>query len=186
MKKIYTMLMTAVMMLAFTSCQDQEIARTLEGTWRGNMYISTYYSGYTYNATATEITFLKDPLRYASGTGMWIDYYSNAPWDYVANHITWSVTAGTITVRFQEEGTQLEIWDYSLSDNRFCGTINDHGQRVDFELYYTSRPYDYYDSYRWGYDSWYGYYSRTRGDVGTDSTESAEKPRRFVNPDNKQ
>lgn len=44
MKKLYTMFMMAmmaVMAVSFTSCEDEEIARTLEGTWKGNMYISS-------------------------------------------------------------------------------------------------------------------------------------------------
>lgn len=174
MKKIYTMLMMAMMALAFTSCEDEEIARTLEGTWRGNMYISTSYGGRTYNATDTEITFLRDPYTYSSGSGYWVDYYSDAPWDYVANHIDWTVDFGVIYVDFIEEGTRLEIRDYRLNSDHFYGTIYDHGNHVEFDLYNYRRPSGYYNNYRWGYDSWY---SRTRGADGTD----VEKPVRFVN-----
>ena len=65
MKKIYTHL-TMLAMLAMTatmltSCnwwdEDREIAYTLEGTWEGNMRIKSTYSGRTYYATETEITF---------------------------------------------------------------------------------------------------------------------------------
>lgn len=185
MKKLYTMFMMAmmaVMAVSFTSCEDEEIARTLEGTWKGNMYISSEWDGRYYDATSTEITFLKDPSRYSSGSGYWVDYYSNAPWDYVANHIEWSVDYGSIYVRFIEEGTSLKIRDYHLNRDRFTGYINDHGNDVKFELYNVSRPY--YDNYRWGYDSWgYDYYySRTRG-ADADSTKPIEKPRRVVRTD---
>ena len=186
MKKIYTMLMMAMMALAFTSCEDDEsIAYTLEGTWKGNMYISSYWDGYTYDATYSEVTFLKDPYTYSSGAGYWVDYYSNAPWDYVANHIEWKVNYGRIYIYFIEERTSLEIRDYHLDYNRFYGTIYENGHAVDFELYNASHPYTYWDDYRWGYDSWYDdyyYWARTRsGDA--DSTKVMEKPKRFVNPE---
>ena len=176
MKKIYTMLMMAMMAVALTSCDDAQIARTLEGNWRGNMYISTRYDGRVYNATESEITFLRDPYTYSSGSGYWVDYYSGAPWDYVANHIDWRVDFGVIYVYFVEERTEVRISDYRLSGNTFYGTINDNGNRVDFDLYYYSRPSGYYNSFRWGYDYW----SRTRG--ASDGSE-VEKPVRFVNPE---
>lgn len=176
MKKIFTMLMMAMMALAFTSCEDAQIAKTLEGTWRGNMYISTSYDGRVYNATSTEVTFLKDPYAYSSGKGYWVDYYSGAPWDYVANNINWRVDFGVIYVYFVEEDTEIRISNYRLDDDRFTGTLNDNGRPVDFELYYYSRPSNYYNGLRWGYDYW----SRTRG--ASDSTK-VERPVRFVNPE---
>ena len=182
MKKLFTMLTMAMMALAFTSCEDEYIADTLEGTWTGNMYISSEWDGRYYDATSTEVTFLRDPFTYTSGTGYWVDYYSNAPWDYVANHIDWNVSNGVIRVYFREEGTRIEIRSFRLNHNRFVGTIYDSGNLVDFELYNVSRPYSYWDDYRWGYDSWYDdyyYWARTRsGDA--DSTKVIEKPKRVV------
>ena len=184
MKKIFTMLTMAMMALAFTSCEDEYIADTLEGTWTGNMYISSEWDGRYYDATSTEVTFLRDPFTFTSGSGYWVDYYSNAPWDYVANHIDWNVSNGIIRIYFREEGTRIEIRDYRLNNHRFVGTIYDNGNFVDFELYNVSRPNSYWDDYRWGYDSWYDYYSywaRTRsGDA--DSTKVIEKPKRVVRP----
>lgn len=179
---ILTLAIIATAALGFTSCEDAEIARTLEGTWKGNMYISSRYGGHTYDATYTEITFLKDPYTYSSGSGYWCDYYSNAPWDYVANHINWTVDYGTIKVHFLEEDSYISISDYRLNNDHFYGTLNDNGRAVDFELYHTSSPN--WSSYRWGYDDWYNdwydpYYSRTRGDSASDST-TVEKPIRFV------
>ena len=180
MKKLYTLMMMAMMGLmavSLTSCEDEQIAYTLEGTWKGNMYISSEWNGRYYNSTATEITFLKDPYAFSSGSGYWVDYYSNAPWDYVANHIDWEVRNRNIYIYFVEDGNSFVIRDYRLNDSRFTGYINDHGTDVEFELYNVSRPY--YDNYRWGYDSWNGYYGWTRGE-GTDSITTTEKPRRFV------
>ena len=108
MKKMYFRLMMVMMGLvtvSLTSCDDEEIAKTLEGTWKGDMYISSEWDGHYYNATYTEVTFLKDPYAFSSGTGYWVDYYSDAPWDYVANHIDWRVDLGDIHVKFIEEAT---------------------------------------------------------------------------------
>ena len=69
MKKMFTMLMMAMMAITFTSCEDEMIADTLEGSWKGNMYISTSWNGRVYDATYTEITFLKDPFCFKSGSG---------------------------------------------------------------------------------------------------------------------
>lgn len=180
MKKLYfylLMMMPLMASVTLTSCEsDEEIAYTLEGTWKGNMYISSYYDGRTYDATYTEITFLKDPYTYSSGNGYWVDYYdSNTPWgSYVANHIEWTVDWGTIHVYFVEEDTSLDIYDYRLSNDHFYGTIYDGDNEVDFELYHVSSPN--WNNYRWGYDDWYGSYYRTRGADG----KTPEKPVRFV------
>ena len=180
MKKIsYYMMLAIVAMTSIflTSCEDAKIARTLEGTWKGNMYISTQYGGRYYDATYTEITFLKDPGAYSSGSGYWVDYYSDAPWDYIANHIDWTVDYGTIKVYFVEEDISVRISDYHLSDDRFYGVLDDNGMRVDFELYHTSSPN--WGGYRWGYDSWYGYYASARRTSASDST-AMEKPIRVI------
>lgn len=176
MKKLYTMLMMAMMALTattMTSCdEDSMIAYTLEGTWQGNMYVSSYYGGRNYYATQTEITFDRDPFRWSSGYGYWVDYYSNAPWDYVANHITWRVDNTNIVVDFREDGNSVVISDYRLNDNFFTGYIADNGNNVKFSLHHISSPN--WDNYRyWGYDGWndYYYYSRaTRSEAGDSLT----------------
>ena len=180
-KYFYNIMVMALLVTAaigFTSCEDAEIAYTLEGTWRGNMYISTSYDGRTYNSTYTVITFEGDPYSLASGRGYWVDYYSDAPWgDYIANHITWEVNNRVIHIYFQEERTSLSISDYRLNDDRFVGTAYENGHYVDFELYHTSSPN--WNSYRY-YDDWYNsWYSRTRGEGASDFS-AAEKPIRFI------
>lgn len=181
MKKFfYNTLMMAVIAITaagFSSCEDMEIAYTLEGTWKGDMEIYSNYGGREYRATYTEITFVGDPYSLASGSGYWVDYYSNAPWDYIANHIEWSVENRVIYIHFIEEHTSMRISDYHLNDSHFSGWLYDNGNDVRFDLIHTSSPN--WSSYRWGYDSWYDYYSRTRGDGTSDST-AVEKPYRFV------
>jgi hypothetical protein len=164
-----------------------ETSGSLEGTWSGNMYVSSYYGGRDYYATHTEITFLQDPLHFTKGSGYWVDYYdgTGAPWEYVADHIDWRVDNGRLTVYFREEGTSVVISDFRLSNSYFIGCIYDAGNTVNFSL--TSIPSPDWSSYSyWGYDSWYGsgynpYYSpatRAAGDSTTIVTN--EKPiRRF-------
>lgn len=179
MKKIFTMMLTALMGITFTACEDEFVADSLEGTWSGDMYVSSYYDGRDYYATHTEITFSIDPFRFTKGSGYWVDYYTGAPWDYVANHINWSVNDGNIYIDFLEEGTSVVISDYRLSDSHFSGYIADGDYDIHFYLTHTYSPnWENYDN--WGYDSWYDdyYYApQTRGN-GNDST--AVKPAKPV------
>ncbi len=175
---ILTMAIIAMTAVSFASCEDAEIAYTLEGTWRGNMYISTSYDGRTYNSTYTVITFEGDPYSLASGRGKWVDYYDDAPWKYIANHITWEVDNRIIHIYFEEEHTSISISDYHLNDDIFDGWIYDGENNVKFDLYHTSSPN--WDSYRYYDDYWYnGWYSRTRGEGASDFS-AAEKPIRFI------
>ncbi|MBR6275482.1 MAG: hepatitis A virus cellular receptor 1 [Prevotella sp.] len=184
MKKIHTLMMTAlmaVMTISLTACdEDVLIAETLEGTWAGTMYVYTSYHDTRYYATSTEITFEGDPFRWTRGTGYWVDYYSNAPWDYVANHIEWKVNNRNIEVYFVEDRTTMVIRDYHLNDNSFTGYIADGENDVEFRLRHISSPnWNRYD--RWGYDGWNGYWSRETRGISTDSTTvTSERPIRKV------
>lgn len=185
------MVLLAVLSMSFVSCEwddDDEIAYTLEGTWRGKMYMSEEWNGEEYDATYSEICFLRDPYRYSSGTGYWVDYYDNYGWgrNYVANHIEWTVNDRTITVYFVEEGTTLWIDNFRLSDNYFSGVIHDGDTRVDFRLQHMSSPN--WDNYYWGYDDWdYYYYSKenkttraTHADSTWTQDGNVQMPHRFV------
>lgn len=171
MKKIstlITMTFVALMALSLTSCdEDSGIAYTLEGTWRGNMYVSSAYNGRTYNATCTELCFLRDPFRFSSGTGYWIDHYaSDAPWRYVANHTEWTVRNGVIRIYLVEEDSYVEIANYRLDDNYFDGSIFYGNTVVDFQMNHVSSPN--WNNYYYGYDHWIGYYAKP-----ADATRSA-------------
>lgn len=187
MKKISTLMMmtlVAMLTLSFTSCdEDDDIAYTLEGTWEGNMYVSESYNGRTYDATYSEICFLRDPYSYSSGAGYWIDYYSGAPWKYIANHITWTVRDGALYVHFYEENSDVVIYDYRLSDGFFDGAIYYGNTRVDFSLQHTSSPnwgsYYWYGDDGW-YDGWDYYGYAKQGTITTRaSKDSVEQPKRF-------
>lgn len=159
MKKITTLMtlaLMAVLTLSFTSCdEDDDIAYTLEGTWQGNMYVSSEWNGRVYDATYSEICFLRDPYRYSSGTGYWVDYYSDYGWgrNYVANHIEWNVNYGRIEIYFVEERTTIFIEDYSLNNSYFEGTIYDGSNYVDFSLRHVTSPN--WNSYYYGWDNYY-------------------------------
>lgn len=189
MKKLHTILtiaLLAVLSMSFASCDflwndDDEIAYTLEGTWQGNMYISSKWGDQEYDATYSEICFLRDPYRYSSGTGYWVDYYDNYGWgrNYVANHIEWTVDYRTIKVYFIEERTTIWIEDYRLNDNYFSGIIYDGSNRVDFRLRHVSSPN--WNDYYYGWD--YYYYSKSNDATraaSADKSNSEMMPKRFI------
>ncbi len=183
MKKITrfcTFMLVALLSFTFVSCdEDDEIAYTLEGTWRGNMYVSCAYDGYEYQSTYSEICFLRDPYTYSSGNGYWVDHYSRAPWDYIANHIDWQVSNGVIRVWFREEGSYVEIHDYSLSDRYFSGTIYDGDNNVDFRLTHVSSPN--WNDYEWW--DWYGAKQNAKMKSKGVSFKDGDRPvRKFHNP----
>ena len=76
---IFATIMMAVMSLTFVSCdEDEYIADTLWGVWEGDMYVTSQWNGQTYYSSYSVLAFDKNPNQYASGTGYWVDYYSNA------------------------------------------------------------------------------------------------------------
>jgi hypothetical protein len=156
--------MMAFVTLSLTSCDDDaDIARTLEGTWEGNMYASTYYNNRYYDATFSQVCFLRDPYTYSSGIGYWVDYYDNNYWgnyNYVASHIEFTVRNRVINITFLDDRkkTTVSIYDYSLSDSYFSGYIElRNGERRHFQLRHITSPnWGGYD--RWGYEGYYDDY----------------------------
>ena len=137
--------MMAFVSLTLTSCDDDvDIARTLEGTWEGDMYTSTYWNGRYYDASYSQICFLRDPYTYSSGTGYWVDYYDDNYWgsyNYVTSHIEFTVKNRVINIYFVEDHESVSIYDYSLSDNYFTGYIELYnGDRRQFRLRHVSSP----------------------------------------------
>lgn len=157
----------AVFAFTLSSCDDDdEIARTLEGTWQGDMYVSAYYDNRYYDATRTEVCFLRDPYRYSEGTGYWVDYYNDRYWggyNYVASHIEWQVNYGTIRIYFVEEDSYVDIYNYSLDYDYFTGYIDTYnGGRQKFNLRHISSPnWNSFDN--WGYDYYDPYYYYSNG-----------------------
>ncbi len=181
-KKFFATLAVLVISLCtFSSCEDEDIAYHLEGTWKGNMHTGMMYENRPYMSTYTELEFLTDPFRFTKGDGYWVDYYSRAPWDYVANHFRWEVRDGIIYIRLQDYryGIEyMEIRNYHLGDRYFTGEIlSSSGTWTQFSLEHTSSPN--WNSYKYG-DYWYDdyYYSNTRS--GDSTQEKPEAPRMFI------
>ena len=148
---LLTMAFIALMSISLTSCdEDSDIAYTLDGTWRGNMYVQ--YGGV--DATYSVIRFDQNDGLY-SGTGYWIDYFKGYNLhgnDYIANHIIWTVRNRNIYITLLDENSDVVIYDYALGDRKFSGYIEaDNGNRAYFELNRDSYSYNWRD-YDWGYD----------------------------------
>ena len=138
---IFTVMLMAVLSLSLVSCdEDAEVAATLAGTWQGNVYAYSRYNGREYRAAESKVQF--------------------------NSHITWYVRNTNIYIHFEEDNTNVVIYNYTLSDDRLSGYIQTgNGQMLTITLYHTYSPnwssytFDDYD-----YDSYYGYAkSRTSG-----------------------
>lgn len=154
MKRLTSILgvLMVMMTMMLTSCEDQMISNDLEGTWKGDMFMVR--DGY--RAVYTEIEFFGDPFSFTSGTGRWLDVYSNRPHDYFASRIDWKVRNGNIHIWLLDDrdshgnAFELVISDYRLRGDRFWGYVDYEGGSREFNLYRV-------DNHRWDdYD--YGYY----------------------------
>ena len=198
MKKLYSLSLIAIMLMSactLVSCdEDVWIADSLEGTWEGPMNICYEYNNRVYESLYTEICFELDPFRFRRGSGYWIDQYQIYGWgrDYVANHITWEVVDKVIHIHFLEDGTDLFIEDYTVSDAWFMGYIYDGDARIKFKMRHTYSPH--WDEYEYGivdytggyggyggYDGYGGYYA-PKNPNATDQKADKPKGRRFIKP----
>ena len=167
--KLMLLLLIAATPILFTGCDtdDEDIAYTLDGGyWRGDLRIQVEQGDKEYKTVYSEISFQKDNWR--EGYGYWVDYYSDAPWDYLAYHFDWKVRDEVIKIHFREDNTSIEIREYRLSDNFFEGRIYVRGKYIDFKLQRRHggkwgeddyRWSDYYFEHNWdnddeGYDRW--------------------------------
>ena len=150
---LLTMAFIALMSISLTSCdEDSDIAYTLDGTWRGNMYVQ--YGNV--DATYSVIRFDQNDGIY-SGTGYWIDYYQEDYWhgnNYIANRIRWTVRNRNIYITLLDENSNVVIYDYALGDRKFSGYVEaNNGNRAYFEL--SRDSYNWRDDYDWGYSKQY-------------------------------
>lgn len=168
------LVMTVCLGLSLTSCDvDDYVAYSLEGTWEGSTEMAAVYGGNTYESTYSYINFDRDPCQYSSGSGYWVDFYqSDAPWEYIANHISWTVSNGVICIHFYEDNYDIWIGSYRLTDGRFEGRFyTSDGEPWDFSLVHTSSP-------NWN-DYTYGCYYNCAPAVGG-TQPSASRPQRTV------
>lgn len=178
MKKLFTllaMIMMAIGSMSLTSCSDDDyIGLTLDGCWQGNLYMYAQYGGTTYPSYRSQIKF-EAGLGMSKGSGYWVDYYNNAPWSYHANHISWEVNNGVITIYFIEDDYYVRIYDYNINSSYFSGLIEgEDGKRLEFSLRNTNSVN--WDSYNYGWQS-YGYSKSSTLSRSTDAdSTSVEKP----------
>ncbi|MDD6436861.1 MAG: hepatitis A virus cellular receptor 1 [Prevotella sp.] len=177
MTSLLAMVMVVLLSATVTSCDpDDDIAYTLEGTWKGYMGVYRDYDNRDYGSTYTELYFERDPYRYSSGRGYWVDYYKEHPWssrNYVASRISWTVSSGVIYVNFVDEGTRIEIRDYALNDGVFSGCIYYGNTTVEFHMRHVDSPN--WDSYYFEDD--YGNFSKPA--LGAWQPLQAEPRRQF-------
>lgn len=153
-------------MTSLTSCEDEQIAYDLEGSWEGYMYQEYEWNGRVYEPDFTEVTFSRNPYQYSEGTGYWVDYFKNSPWstDYITCEMDWWVDNRIIYIRLYDRyRTTFKICNYRLTDNVFSGTLyGDDGSIGEFHLRHTYSPHwrDYY-------------YSRTR--AASDANDSIQQ-----------
>ncbi len=181
MKKVYSIITAVLMVIAGTvvsGCNpDYDIAYTLDGVWEGNMYKYYDYYGNRYSSTSTVLQFDQDAYSCTQGTGRWIDYYSDAPYDYFASYITWSVVNRRIIIYSEKERQTYYIDSYRLDDNYFEGVITDpYGNSKNFEMRKTySRNWDSYNWNGWYYNAPAGKAKKNESTGSAGRTESSEK-----------
>ncbi len=101
----------AVTAMSFVSCDDDEIAQTLDGVWEGQ--VQAYrWNLYQY----VDIQFSRE--GYADGYGIERDYMSNG--DRYDSPFTFKVNNGRIFMEY-EDGSRVAIRNYTLTENRFSG-----------------------------------------------------------------
>ena len=134
MKKIYNYLfigIVAVLSMTLSSCNDDDIARDLDGIWEGEVSQNwswrwKNFSDYQY----VDIEFFRDPSRYASGSGIEYDYDR---WGYYKPcNFTFSVRNEDIFIDYEDGARVMIPHGYYLSSSRFEG---------EFRNYYY--PYEY-------------------------------------------
>lgn len=127
MKKFYNFMavaLVAMLTLTLTSCNDDDIAKTLDGIWEGEVSqnYSWRWSNYN-NYQYVDIEFYKDPYRFSNGSGIEYDYDRYGR--YTSCRFDFSVDFGVIYMDY-EDGTRVRISNYDLTNTRFRGEFRDY------------------------------------------------------------
>ena len=149
MKKLLFFMFMAVTTLSLTSCDDDEIARKLDGVWEGQVSLGRWNS-YQY----VDIQFSRQ--GYADGYGVEYDYQSNG--SYEECPFTFDVNNHTIFMTY-DDGTKVAIRNYDLTDTRFAGefcywtgSYSVGAKIADFEFYkVTNWRHSRYNNYYYEY-----------------------------------
>ena len=159
MKKILTFLFLAVTAMTFVSCNDDEIAATLDGVWEGRVSFGRWNS-YQY----VDIQFSRD--QYSAGNGMEYDYQGNSG-AAIPCPFTFKVVNGTIFMEY-EDGSRVAIRNYSLTDTHFSGDFYEWVGNYSIGSYIAHFDFDKVTS--WRHSRFDGYYT-----AQPDSTVTIEK-----------
>lgn len=151
MKKFLTFLFLAVTAMTFVSCDDDKIARSLDGIWEGQV-ASAYFNYRLGNSYQwIDIQFYADPSRYAKGSGIERDYSGSGSNYYEECEFEFEVRGGYIYLHYADaENTEVVIRDYELVDDHFSGEFLDRNGHLlaSFDLYrvtsWRHSRYDYY------------------------------------------
>lgn len=146
MKKILMLFVMAATMLSLTSCDDDKIARSLDGIWEGE--VSTAYFNYRGNSSQyVDIQFYADPSQYAKGDGIERDY-SNTTGTYTECGFRFEVKNSRIYL-YYDDGYDVMIRNYELLDGHFSGEFLDRygNYLASFDLYRV----DNWRHYRYNY-----------------------------------
>ena len=134
MKKIYTyamtVLMSALMLTTFTSCdKDTMLAWDLDGIWSGTVVGDYYYDRYGLvgDVYDTEICFYQDGDFSRGGDGYQIDR-NRETGRYTRYSFEWRVSSQRIHI-YYDDGYEIIIRDYEIYDvgstTRFRGYFDD-------------------------------------------------------------
>lgn len=130
MKKILSFIVIAMTVFSFSSCNDREVAQTLDGIWEGE--VSQTYCNYRWGGSTTyqyvDMEFYADPYKYSAGTGYERDYtYLNSYGygEYVEVEFKFRVDFNNIYIDYAD-GTKVAIYNYTLNNNHFNGTFKDY------------------------------------------------------------
>lgn len=163
MKKFYNFMavaLVAMLTLTLTSCNDDAIARELDGVWAGSVTTGSSWRNHSFQYV--EIEFFKNPYRYAQGSGREYDYnnddydryYTGGRTCYICD-FTYEVNDNVISI-YYEDGTKVRIYDYDLYNNTFTGEFrNGYNDR-----YIASFSFARLTKYRYEYGGYnvYRYY----------------------------
>ena len=149
MRRFHTLMtMVAIAMLSFSvmSCEtdDDDIAYSLQGTWRGTI-TSGYdrYGGSSYY-TQAQIEFYQDPYSYARGSGREVDYDSWGVTDIVDFY--YEVRNRVIYMDYSD-GSHIAIYNWNLYDygDTFVGEFHDYysGEYLASFRFYREYSWDY-------------------------------------------
>lgn len=147
-KNITKWMLLMLLSLTFTACEteDEEIARGLEGTWRGTIE-QTFFDD-RYGRSYTEYTdvlmeFYNDPGRYAKGSGREVDYGRRGVSSVV--EFSYEVRNRIIYLDYAD-GYHIAIYNWDIYYDTFTGEFHDYysGEYLaSFRLYYVSEGWNY-------------------------------------------